>query len=102
MPGTRLMPKSKPPNPTRPGDDEMSDEYGLVLAFPDQSPSFAHGFTCGRIWQQMSENKPVIQETVLAETQTTIEAMAMSKGWTEEVTDIGDGWLTVRLANPNA
>lgn len=32
--------------------------YELVFAFRDQSPSFAHGFTCGRIWQQMKGDQP--------------------------------------------
>lgn len=80
--------------------------YDLVLAFPDQSPSFAHGFTCGRIWQQMSQWQRqlhlnfVIEETVLDATRPTIEAMAMAKGWVEQFTDIGDGWLNVRLVSP--
>jgi hypothetical protein len=78
--------------------------YALLLAFPDQSPSFTHGFTCGRIWQQMAVGQLhlnfAIEETVLAETRPTIEAMAMAKGWVEEFTDIGDGWLNVRLVSP--
>ena len=75
--------------------------YELVLAFPDQSPSFAHGFTCGRIWQQMQDNPAAdIKVTVLADVLPTIEAMAMAKGWTEEVDDIGSGWMDVTLRSP--
>jgi hypothetical protein len=59
----------------------MAEGYDLVLAFPDQSPEFAHGFTCGRIWQKMLEAPARdVQETVLAECRPTIEAMAMAKG----------------------
>lgn len=80
----------------------MNDEqHNLVMAFPDQSPSFAHGFTCGRIWQAMTEAPARdVVETVLAETRSTIEAMAMAKGWVEEIEDIGEGWLSVRLRSP--
>lgn len=80
----------------------MSDDgYGLVLAFPDQSPSFAHGFTCGRIWQAMTEfpGRDVV-ETVDADVRSTIEAMAMAKGWTEVFDELGDGWLSVTLKTP--
>ncbi len=80
----------------------MADEqHELVLAFPDQSPEFAHGFTCGRIWQAMTEAPARdVVETVLAETRPTIEAMAMAKGWVEEIEDIGHGWLSIRLRSP--
>jgi hypothetical protein len=79
----------------------MAEGYDLVLAFPDQSPGFAHGFTCGRIWQAMSEfsGRDLI-ETVVSETRPTIEAMAMAKGWTESFTELGNGWLEVRLCSP--
>lgn len=79
----------------------MSDtNYNLVMAFPDQSPNFAHGFACGRIWQEMADEKSVVLATVPNETRQTVEAMAMARGWTEEITDIGSGWLEVRLTNP--
>jgi hypothetical protein len=79
----------------------MADGYELVLAFPDQSPSFVHGFACGRIWQAMTEfpGRDLV-ETVVSEVRPTIEAMAMAKGWTENFTELGDGWLEVRLRTP--
>ena len=76
---------------------ERDESYDLVLAFPDQSASFARGFTCGRIWQQMTDGRTLIEETVVADTRPTIEAMAMAKGWTEQFQDIGWGWLAVRM-----
>lgn len=79
------------------------DNYSLAFAFPDQSPEFAYGFTCGRIWQAMTEAPARdVVETVLAETRSTIEAMAMAKGWVEEIKEIGDGWLSVTLRSPLA
>lgn len=80
---------------------EEQGGHSMVMAFPDQSDNFAHGFTCGRIWQEMADEKSVVTATVVSETRPTIEAMAMALGWTEEIEDIGSGWLSVRLVNPN-
>lgn len=77
------------------------DNYSLVMAFPDQSPGFAQGFACGRIWQEMSDEKAVITGTLVSETRATVEAMAMARGWTEKIEDVSDGWISVRLENPN-
>lgn len=76
----------------------MTDEteWNLVLAFPDQSPSFAHGFACGRIWEQMTAGR-VVEGMVPAEVRETIEAIAMSRGWIEEITPEADGWISVKL-----
>lgn len=82
----------------------MSNEnYSLVMSFPDQSPSFAHGFTCGRIWHAMTESPAcdVVEEMVDADCRPTIEAMAMAKGWIEEIAEINDGWISVRLRSPD-
>lgn len=35
----------------------MSGGYGLVFSFPDQSPSFVHGFEAGEWWQKMRAAK---------------------------------------------
>ena len=52
--------------------------YSLTFAFPDQSPSFAHGFCCGRLWEQMrGHGACAISATVPTEVRETIEAMAM-------------------------
>jgi hypothetical protein len=75
------------------------DNYSLIFAFPDQSASFAHGFACGRIWEKMKSAER-IEELVLAETRPMIEAMCMSRGWVEQFTDIGDGWLHAILVPP--
>lgn len=77
--------------------------WSHVLAFPDQSPSFAHGFICGRIWEAMwsRPTKPVMA-MVVSETREAIEAMAMSKGWVEAFEDLGEGWLGLTLTPPAA
>ena len=54
--------------------------YELVLAFCDQSPSYAHGFACGRIWQQMRERRAPFSETIQAELREDVIAMATAAG----------------------
>lgn len=80
----------------------MSDEpeWSLVFSFPDQSPSFAHGFACGRIWEQMSGGRHLVEGIVPTECQSTIEAMAMARGWIEEITPVNDDWISVKLTRP--
>jgi len=75
----------------------MSDDDGwkLVMAFPDQSPNFAHGFACGRVWEQMKSGRSPIEGTLPAECQTTIEAMA--HGWVERIDKLDDDWISVTL-----
>lgn len=77
----------------------MTDErgYGLVFAFIDQSPSFAHGFTCGCVWERMKTSDDDLKITVLDETVEQIQAIAMHLGWVEEITSIGSGWSQITL-----
>lgn len=73
----------------------MADGYELVLAFRDQSSSFAHGFACGRIWQQMRERGAPFSETVLTELREDVIAMATAAGWVEEFIELSPEWLRV-------
>jgi len=76
----------------------MSDDgWQLVMAFPDQSPSFAHGFACGRVWEQMKSGRSPIDGMLPAECRTTIEAMAMANGWVERIDRVDDDWIRVTL-----
>lgn len=76
----------------------MSEGYELVFAFRDQSPSFSHGFTCGRIWDRMMQSKQPFAMTVQEEIREDIIAMATAAGWTEQFVEKGGGWLSVGLA----
>ena len=81
--------------------DPEGDGYRLVFAFPDQSPSFGNGFTCGRIYAAMLMRPDAEHQfTVIDEARTTIEAMAMALGWVEAFEAVGDGWLRVTLTPP--
>lgn len=67
--------------------------YELILAFRDQSPSFAHGFTCGRIWQQMMTRTDPFSQTIKAELREDVIALATTAGWVEEFLDLDNGWI---------
>lgn len=86
----------------------MNDDvqYGLVVAFPDESASFVHGFEAGQIWQLMSIGSMEIGQTVHVENLEVINRMARSAGY--ELTDQHetgpadanvaiDGWLKIVL-----
>ena len=70
--------------------------YELVIAFEDQSPSFAHGFEAGRVWQQFKDRKPYITDTVSHDNAELYSQMAARSDYILELKDIGDGWMTLR------
>src|ERR1700678_1959457 len=80
----------------------MPDEgWSLTLRFPDQSPAFSCGFTCGRLWEQMrTPGCGAITTMVMSDVRETVEAMAMALGWIEEIRDVTDGWIEVTLTKP--
>jgi len=71
--------------------------WELTFAFPDQSPSYAHGFVCGKLWQRMKESNAPIQDTVENDIVEHVVAMAMALGWTESVERLNDDWSHVIL-----
>ena len=38
---------------------EDSEEYGLIMKFLDQSPSFCYGFECGQLWHALTRCESV-------------------------------------------
>ena len=71
--------------------------YELVFAFRDQSPSFVHGFECGRIWWRMKTENAPFEETVVDDIAEDIIAMATKQGWRERINHVEGGWITVTL-----
>jgi hypothetical protein len=69
--------------------------YELILAFRDQSPSYAYGFACGPIWQQMRERSAPFSETISANLREDVIAMATASGWIEEFVELNEEWLRV-------
>lgn len=43
---------------------EDASEFRCLVPFPDQSPSFVHGFEAGMIWQQMVAGASVIEPPI--------------------------------------
>lgn len=81
---------------------EHSAEPGweLILAFPDPSPSFCHGFEAGKIWERMKELAP-IDHLVSDENREMFVRMAKAKGWRAEFERVNDdGWERVVLTPP--
>lgn len=69
--------------------------YQLALKFPDASENFSHGFACGIIWQKLKSDESEFSETILEANREFIETMCCVTGWTEDIENIGDGWLYV-------
>lgn len=82
----------------------MSEEMGMLFAFPDGSESFVNGFEAGMIWQQIdgdgmlsidrgfAEGFPVHTANIAL-----IGRMANARGYTLETGHDVDGWTPVRL-----
>lgn len=76
--------------------------YRLILSFPDQSPSFAFGFTAGQIWAEMKRNEQAeLCFDVAAENREIVYRMAESLGWEVECQPMAgefDGWDSITLS----
>jgi hypothetical protein len=58
------------------GERMTEESWKLVVYFDDQSPSFAHGFTCGKLWGKMQLGEPRIEETIMDDNLSLIRRMA--------------------------
>lgn len=78
-------------------EDDSNGQGGwkLSFAFSDQSPSYAHGFACGQVWQRMRDVTLPFTETVMDHLREDMIAMATAQGWREDIKDIGDNWLSI-------
>ncbi len=75
--------------------------WGLIMAFPDQSPSFAHGFAAGKIWADMKRNDQAeLSFDVAQENRDVVYRMAAALGWSVEcqpMTGEFEGWNSLTL-----
>lgn len=73
-------------------------EYGLIVAFPDGSPSFVHGFEAGRVDQQMIDGVPEFELMSHTENQEVFTRMAVAMGYEAEFekTEIEE-WQTAKF-----
>jgi len=73
-------------------------EYSLILAFPDESPSFAHGFEAGLLYQRLLAGETPIEDVAHAENREVVSRMAERCGYECRLEEAEvEGWLTVRL-----
>ena len=76
--------------------------YQLVVVFPNQSPSFAHGFEVGKIYERLSRlnvgegSIAGVYELIVPENEEVIRLIAEAKGWKVEIaptTEAPTEWL---------
>lgn len=89
--------------------DNSEEGYSLILSFPDQSPSFVHGFEAGTIFQRMSENEPIIDKgfiedfPVREENLELYQRMSAYKDYSLETRESEHGWVAIRFTkNPKS
>ena len=68
------------------------EQYGLVMAFVDQSPPFAHGFECGQLWEQMKRGEVIDDEVIHAENREQVEKMCRRFRYEYIIGDSAPGW----------
>jgi hypothetical protein len=74
-------------------------EYKLALAFLDSSPSFAHGFEAGKLYQQMRDRQPKIENYYQTGNLEQIKLMCQELGYAIVSLNIADDyfWLEIEL-----
>jgi hypothetical protein len=78
--------------------------YGLLVSFPDGSPSFVHGYEAGLVGSDMKRAEPEIKRTVHIENKEVLTRMAISYGYSFEFEACSvEGWLEAtfnKIAEP--
>lgn len=66
-------------------DNTEAEDYRLVVAFPDESASFVHGYEAGAIGYRMEHTaEQVIEETVHTANEEVLQRMGAGFGWSVE------------------
>lgn len=80
-------------------EPDNNTDFGLVVAFPDGSPSFVHGFEAGALWELMTTGTVAeIERTTHRENREVISRMAVAEGWSVEfAASEVDGWDYAKL-----
>jgi hypothetical protein len=71
--------------------------YELLMAFVDQSRSFAHGFDCERIWEKLSHGQSIECHTLSSQNRKQIELMAEHFKREAILDELADGWLSLTI-----
>lgn len=69
-------------------------EYGLILAFPDQSDSFCHGWEMGALDARLACEIAPFELTLHEANTECITRVCQARGWRAEIkpTEV-DGWI---------
>jgi hypothetical protein len=63
----------------------------------DQSPSFTHGFTCGKLWQRMVAGESPIEETILHNIAREVGRLATNQAYRADWEQLDEHWAKVTL-----
>ena len=72
-------------------EDKVPSGYKLLVSFPDQSSSFAHGFAAGRMWE-LFKTGAQIEEYIFDEDAEFYAQMAAQNGYSVLFTPAEDEW----------
>jgi hypothetical protein len=70
------------------------DNFELVLPFVDQSSSFAHGFECGQLYQQMTDGKSIEGEQISEESREQVEKICKRFLYQYDIGISVNGWCS--------
>lgn len=71
--------------------------WKLAFMFDDQSPSFAQGFACGKLYQRMLNDESPIEETISADIAKEIGRFATNKSYRADWEPLNAYWGKVTL-----
>ena len=71
-------------------------EYGLLVAFPDQSETFVLGFEAGQCWGRL-EAGDAADRTIHTKNQEVVRRMARHFSYDVQFTDVEGEWCTARF-----
>lgn len=71
--------------------------WKLAFVFDDQSPSFAHGFACGKLYQKMLDGQSPIEETIISDIAKEVGRFATNQGYRADWEPLGTQWGNITL-----
>ena len=74
------------------------EEYSMLFSFPNQSPSFVHGFEAGMLWREMEAGALTIKRTIHSINLGLVHRMATQSGYSfNSVPTNIDEWTNIEL-----
>lgn len=73
------------------------EDNKLIMAFKDESASFAHGFACGQIWEKVQSGEKIEDYLCLNTNIDQIIEIAKTFGCDAIFKTVNDEWLEVTI-----